>query len=572
MLTCIKCGTQNRDGETFCGRCGSFLEWTGRPDETGAPGAVLPQAQRARPPVTSPVSGPSVLADLAQATPRVEPGNPATFSVAVQNTGRTVDQVGLEVFGDLAPWARVQPPSVNLLPEGRQSIGVQVLVPRSHEVPAGTYEIGLAVRSQEHPDQPVYLRTTLEIGPFVEYELELTPKIVRARHRGRYRLRATNTGNTPIAFAISGTDPEAVLRFSTARGDLVVAPGTTAAAEVRVTGPGWRLRGSQRTLPFQLSVAPSSGPKRVLDGVLNQTVVFHGLIPLMTILATAAVAAVVAIAALRPFGPGFTLPFFGGVNAAAVSPAPPQTAAPPPTTAPRSEQPPPPSEAPPTEQPATEPPTSAPADWWSDATGEASSLGFDLGQPTSGGTTSEGMRYEDFEAGVVIERSDGHYWVPQAIRDKWLGLGGSGPDPGTLGYPITSLKPAKDGVHRRELFDNGSIYWDDRGTYAIFGDLWTDLVKRLNGIDHVKGLNLGIPDWVNYPNGDSQTFADGTALQTFQTGFTWIADGQSGWCNTQRRPPKTDQAPFCADVVVPQFVPLPPELRQTPTPEPTPVP
>jgi len=69
---------------------------------------------------------------------------------------------------------------------------------------------------------------------------------------------------------------------------------------------------------------------------------------------------------------------------------------------------------------------------------------------------------------------------------------------------------------------------------------------------------------VNYPTADTQVSPDGTALQTFQTGFMWIENGQSGWCNTQRPPDKADQAPFCGSVVVPSFVPLPPELRNRP--------
>ncbi|MGA8015622.1 MAG: zinc-ribbon domain-containing protein, partial [Candidatus Dormiibacterota bacterium] len=41
MIVCTKCGFHNADSDTFCGSCGSFLEWTGQkgalPAQTEAP-------------------------------------------------------------------------------------------------------------------------------------------------------------------------------------------------------------------------------------------------------------------------------------------------------------------------------------------------------------------------------------------------------------------------------------------------------------------------------------------------------------------------------------------------------
>ena len=589
MLTCTTCGQRNPETETFCSRCGSFLEWTGQRDDGPAvsstgPGPVLPQVTRPVRPTGGdrPTAGPAVIAALGQAALRVEPGSQVSVSVDVRNNGRTVDRITVEILGEVARWASVQPVALNLLPDSRQNVTITFAPPRSSEALAGVFDTGIVVRSSEHPAEPVLLRATVEIGAFVEYEVDMTPRIARARHRGRYTIRATNSGNSPLTIAVTGTDPEAVLRFAPPPGGIGVPPGATTSGILRVSGPGWRFRGSARTWPFQVTLTPGSGPpgsgmpapgsKRVLDGTLIQKVAFYGRLPLATAIVGAAVAAYAAIAIARPFGPEFRLPFdlpwLSTTPVAVSSPAP--TEARPPRTAEPPTEPPPSDQPPPTEPPPTDqPPTETPAAWWADAAAEASSAGFDLGQPTSEGTTSEGMRYEDFEAGEVVERSSGVFWVPGPILDKWRGLGGGGANAGDLGYPITSLLRATDGKHRRGMFDRGSVYWDQNGTYAVYGVVWDGMLSLLSGLDHVRKLNLGIPDFTGYPNADSQLFPDGTGLQSFETGYLWVADGVPGMCTTANDP-RNRKVPVCTDIPLPSFVPVTP--LPTPTPEPTPAP
>ena len=42
MIVCTKCGLHNPDGDTFCGQCGSFLEWVGEKVEPAPEAAVAP--------------------------------------------------------------------------------------------------------------------------------------------------------------------------------------------------------------------------------------------------------------------------------------------------------------------------------------------------------------------------------------------------------------------------------------------------------------------------------------------------------------------------------------------------
>ncbi|GAA2807256.1 NADase-type glycan-binding domain-containing protein [Crossiella cryophila] len=52
MIVCRKCGFANTDGDTFCGSCAGFLEWTGevvKPTPRPAPVAAEPAEEEARP-------------------------------------------------------------------------------------------------------------------------------------------------------------------------------------------------------------------------------------------------------------------------------------------------------------------------------------------------------------------------------------------------------------------------------------------------------------------------------------------------------------------------------------------
>jgi hypothetical protein len=43
VIVCTKCGFQNSAADSFCGSCGSFLEWTGSKVAEAAPGPVEPE-------------------------------------------------------------------------------------------------------------------------------------------------------------------------------------------------------------------------------------------------------------------------------------------------------------------------------------------------------------------------------------------------------------------------------------------------------------------------------------------------------------------------------------------------
>src|ERR1051326_349505 len=88
-------------------------------------------------------------ATLLDSTVSVDPGRDAAVRVRVLNTGAIVDRFELEVLGDAAAWATVDPPFVSLFPGKDETATIRFRPPRMATVPAGTMPFGVRVTSQE---------------------------------------------------------------------------------------------------------------------------------------------------------------------------------------------------------------------------------------------------------------------------------------------------------------------------------------------------------------------------------------------------------------------------------------
>jgi len=275
MIVCMKCGQQADQDETFCRRCGSFLEWAGAPAAPPeSPPPVTPGPPPSRPDRSEPEPAGSPLLVVLSATGlRVEPGGQASLTVEVRNRGRTVDQLVLEVRGPAATWAAFEPARLNLMPDTSAVAVVTFRPARAPIVRAGTYPTEVVVSSSEHPDAAVRNEVAVEVLPFAALELSLAPSVLRGSVATPTRLRVTNGGNTAIALAIGGDDPEMAFDFRHNPPRLGVEPGATAEAIVVVV-PRQPIRsGPERPRPFRVLVAGSDGSRRALDGTFIQIAV-----------------------------------------------------------------------------------------------------------------------------------------------------------------------------------------------------------------------------------------------------------------------------------------------------------
>ncbi|MFH1474366.1 MAG: hypothetical protein ABIG85_00725, partial [Chloroflexota bacterium] len=236
MVICTKCGQEADEGETFCGGCGAFLQWTGAPATPAeVPPPVMPAAASRRPVSSKPGhAGPPVVSTPSAPSVRVEPGGQASITVEVRNRGRTVDQLRLEVLGPAAAWSTVEPPRLNLMPDTSAVATIAFRPPRTSAVPAGEYPVDVAIRSSQHPDGSVVERVTVEVAPFVAFETTLAPSVLRGAEATATLLNATNGGNVTVDLALGGDDPEKAVSFGINPPTLRVNPGATADALVVV--------------------------------------------------------------------------------------------------------------------------------------------------------------------------------------------------------------------------------------------------------------------------------------------------------------------------------------------------
>jgi hypothetical protein len=216
-----------------------------------------------------------------------EPGEPMVCEVVVGNLGQVVDHLTIDVVGELAEWASVEPPTLNLFPGEEDTVEIIFEIPRTAAVSAGEVPFGIRVRSQEDPDEPVVEEAVLTVTAFTELAAELLPRSARGRRSARYELAVDNRGNQPSRLQVFADDPDELLRFRLEPDAFESAGGTATFTRVRVKPGKTFFRGPNRTVPFRLHVAGEGQDPVDVDGTFLQ----EQLLP-RWLLPTVAVAAV----------------------------------------------------------------------------------------------------------------------------------------------------------------------------------------------------------------------------------------------------------------------------------------
>ena len=200
----------------------------------------------------------------------VEPGQTVSVDIRVRNTGTVVDELVLDVLGDAAGWAVVEPGSVSLFPGAEGTAKAVFSPPRAATTPAGVVPFGLRARSREDPAGSAVEEGTVEVGAFQEPYAELVPRTSRGSSSGSHDLAVDNRGNARLSAELEATDADRQLRFDVKPPAVVVDPGMAAFAKIRVSPAKRFWRGQPKTRPFQLYVKPEGGVPITLDGTLLQ--------------------------------------------------------------------------------------------------------------------------------------------------------------------------------------------------------------------------------------------------------------------------------------------------------------
>lgn len=200
----------------------------------------------------------------------VEPGQSVSISVKVRNTGSVVDEFVLDVLGDAAAWASVEPPSISLFPGADGEATAVFRPPRAAATPAGVVPFGLRARSREDPAGSAVEEGSVEVGTFSEPYAELVPRTSRGSGSGSHDVAVDNRGNIRLSAEIEAADADRQLKFDVNPPAVVVDPGMAGFAKVKVRPVKRFWRGQPKTRPFQLFIKPEGGLPITLDGTLLQ--------------------------------------------------------------------------------------------------------------------------------------------------------------------------------------------------------------------------------------------------------------------------------------------------------------
>ncbi|MFE6778489.1 hydrolytic protein [Streptomyces sp. NPDC057702] len=188
----------------------------------------------------------------------VTPGGTASTTLTVRNDSDIVEAYSLEVVGECATWATVEPARVSLYPGTSETVTIRLSPPRSPEVRAGAYPLAVRVLPTEHPEAVRVPETTVRLAPFRSTRTELVPRRRRGWLRGRYQLAVRNEGNTPVRLGFTPGQPGEELGFTFRPAARRLSPGESAQVGllVRTGKPIWF--GDPTVWPFTVDVTETA--------------------------------------------------------------------------------------------------------------------------------------------------------------------------------------------------------------------------------------------------------------------------------------------------------------------------
>jgi hypothetical protein len=200
----------------------------------------------------------------------VQPGSTASFEVTVRNTGSVVDEFTFEPVGFNAAWFRAEPASASLLPGGEAKIVITIAPPKAPSTVAAEIDGAVKINSREDSRGSTVEEFSITIGSFRDTGAELVPVTSNGSRRGKSELAVDNRGNSRLNVSLSGHDADDALEVSFDPPGLVIEPGRANFSAVTITPRTTFWRGSDRTLPFTVMVAPEGEPAFSLPGTFVQ--------------------------------------------------------------------------------------------------------------------------------------------------------------------------------------------------------------------------------------------------------------------------------------------------------------
>lgn len=219
------------------------------------------------------------------------PGQAIEAKVLVRNNGTLVDQFTLDIVGDSREWTEVEPRVMNLMPGADAEATVRFNPPRNSSVLAGQVPFGVRVLSREDPPNGSVAEGVVDVEPFTDLQLELSPKTSKCRSKAVHEVVVDNSGNYPVPVEVVTNDPEEQMNLSLDHSSLVVQPGTSAFLKLRAKPYDRFLRGPDKRLPFGVTAMSGELPPINAEGtVVQQQMLPKWLLPVAVAVLAAGVA------------------------------------------------------------------------------------------------------------------------------------------------------------------------------------------------------------------------------------------------------------------------------------------
>jgi hypothetical protein len=198
----------------------------------------------------------------------INPGDRAQATAEIVNAGGVVEVFSVEVEGLEAGWYTLSVPSVSLFPGDKEKVSITLTPPSSSSSAAGSYDVSVKVSSRRDPSVSTTAGLSLDLGKISSYELDLTPKKVRAR-KGSFELVINNTGNITNTYQLEASDPENMCSYEFKSETVVVEPGTSIKVPFAVAPKKKPFTGAAKMFAFTVNVTPVASEVKAVQGQLE---------------------------------------------------------------------------------------------------------------------------------------------------------------------------------------------------------------------------------------------------------------------------------------------------------------
>lgn len=281
-MTCPSCGQRNEQGAQFCVNpaCGVYLGWE-KQSHTGTLYGMPVVTGHTDPPQGS-AGGDQragVRANLAEQSVRVTPGDTASTTVTVHNTGTRVEGLAVTVGGPAAVWTVVEPGELSVYPEQSTTVTLRFTPPRSAGTPAGPAGYTVRLASTINPGLAATVSGIAVVAPYHDVAAELVPPSASGRGTTTQQIVLRNGGNVVEQIQLAAADDEGALTVRVATPAVDLPPGRIDVPMTVRARPRWF--GRSRTVPVRATVttANSGTPPIRLEGTRQLVPVFPSWTP-----------------------------------------------------------------------------------------------------------------------------------------------------------------------------------------------------------------------------------------------------------------------------------------------------